>query len=60
MGTLPNPKSPKKPVCKFLLLCICLHRVMITVPYLQHLSLSALLVLLCVLGLTLQDNYTSG
>lgn len=25
MGTLPNPKSPKKPVCKFLLRRIPLH-----------------------------------
>ncbi len=46
MGTLPNPKSPKKPVCKFLLPRIPLHLqhyFIITVHYLQHLSPSALL-----------------
>ncbi|KAF3846069.1 hypothetical protein F7725_003147 [Dissostichus mawsoni] len=39
MGTLPNPKSPKKPACKFLLLRIQLH--------LQHYLINTVSLTLC-------------
>lgn len=42
MGTLPNPKSPKKSLCKFLLPRISVHLFIVTIYDWHYLSLSAL------------------